>query len=182
LRHGVSPSSDRRAQPGDRTDAELLDGWRRAGAAQRCRGRDTDDADASPTGADADRRAASAAANAGTHRAWRGRARLGVKLSGRSGGPQPSDGRQFLGARVPVEQRLDVGNGAAGHFLVYGADDAPLDLLVEVLLEHAQRLGRSDNGERFKIAPEDAFLQLVSGVLDPAIFLKLVEVGFFVGR
>ena len=83
---------------------------------------------------------------------------------------------------MAVQQRFDVRDRPAGHFLVDRADDAPLDLLVECLLEYAERLGRSDDGERIEIVAQDAGPELVRGVLDPAVFLLLVEVGLLVGR
>ena len=74
------------------------------------------------------------------------------------------------------------GIGTAAHFLVDGADDAPLDLLVQLLAKDSERLGRRDNRERLEIVAQHAGLQLVGGVDDPAIFLLLLEIGFLVGR
>ena len=50
------------------------------------------------------------------------------------------------------------------------------------ILEHAERLGRSDDRERIEVVAQRALLQLVGGILDPAVFFLLVEVGFLIGR
>src|SRR3954453_2409910 len=78
---------------------------------------------------------------------------------------------------MAVQKRLDVGDRATAHFLVDGADDAPLDLLVEFLAQGAERPGGSNDSKRFEVVAQDSLLQLVGGVLDPAVLFLLVEVG-----
>src|SRR5437764_12809719 len=81
---------------------------------------------------------------------------------------------------MAFEQRLDIGNRPAAHFLVHSADDPPLHFLVEALLEHPERLGRGDDCQRVEVIAKHALLQLLGGVLDPAVLLLLLEIGFFV--
>jgi hypothetical protein len=54
--------------------------------------------------------------------------------------------------------------------------------LWRLLLEHAERLGRGDDRQRVEIVAKRARLQLVGGVLDPAVLFLLVEVGLLIGR
>jgi hypothetical protein len=53
---------------------------------------------------------------------------------------------------------------------------------VEFLLEDSQGLGRGDDGKRFEIVAQDTGLELLGRVLDPAVFLLLLEIRFLIGR
>src|SRR6185437_2279941 len=77
---------------------------------------------------------------------------------------------------------LDVGHGAPAHLLVHGADDPPLNFLVEALAKDSECLWRSNDREGLEIAAENAILQFFGCVLDPPIFFLLVEVRLLVCR
>src|SRR4051794_25449255 len=89
-----------------------------------------------------------------------------------------SGGREFLSARLALQQGLDVGDRTPAHLLVDRADDPLLDFLVEALAHHAERFRGSDYGESFEIVAQRATLQLLGSVLDPTIFFLLMEIGF----
>jgi len=76
---------------------------------------------------------------------------------------------------VIIEKGLDIRDRAAAHFLVHGTGDPPLNLLVEALLQHAQSLGRSDDGERFEVATEHLVVSDTTGAGDA------FDAGFLVG-
>src|SRR5690242_4933310 len=87
-----------------------------------------------------------------------------------------------LHAHLVDKQRLDVGDGAAAHLLVDGADQPLLHFLVQAFAEHSERLWRRDDRERIEIVAEHTVLQLVRRILDPAILFLLLEVRLFVSR
>ena len=58
------------------------------------------------------------------------------------------------------------------------ADDPPLDFLVKLLAQDTQRSRRGDDRQRVEIIAQGPLLQLVGGILDPAVLVLLVEVGF----
>ena len=88
----------------------------------------------------------------------------------------------FLGLGRGDDQRLDVGDRVAGHFLGDFAHHAARGFLVELLAQFAERLGRGDDRQRVEIMGEGALVDFLGRGLGPAIFLKLVEVGFLIGR
>src|SRR5918993_1326084 len=75
------------------------------------------------------------------------------------------------------QQLLDVGDRAVGHFLVERQDNPLLDLLVKLLAESAERLGRGNDRQSVKVVSKSSLLQLLRRVLHPPVFLLLVIVG-----
>ena len=67
-----------------------------------------------------------------------------------------------------------------GHFLGDFAHYAPRGLLVELLAQFAQRLGRRDDRQCIEIMRQRALVDVGGGGLGPAIFLELMEIGFFI--
>ena len=110
---------------GAAADAELRRERRRPGAAHGCGAGDPDRSRCTSTRRRRCRSSAAAAAAAAADAA------PAIGRRGRAAADGSRQSRQLGPRRLAVEQRLDVGDRAAAHFLVDGADDPPLDFLVQ---------------------------------------------------
>ena len=76
------------------------------------------------------------------------------------------------------QQRLNVWDGTATHFLVDGAHNPLFDLFVKVLAKVAKGPWRGDDRKGIEVTAKHPPLELIRCVLDPAVLFLLVEVGF----